>query len=116
MEIDCPVNSSSRERKGLLKVLFLQFGVIPKQLRPLWVRRENLEDAPDRDSDVPDARLATQFPRLDRDAVEWGLQVHATIMARCRRVRHAGRFRGQDSVLRRGSVMNDRYSGRSGGR
>jgi hypothetical protein len=82
VKIDCAVDRGRRERKRLLKVLFLKVRVILEQFPAIRIRRENFQRAPDGDSHPADAGVAAHFARLDRDSVEWRLEIHTAIMPR----------------------------------
>jgi hypothetical protein len=82
VKIDRAIDSSCRESERLLEIFFLKIRVLVEQLRAVRVCRENLQNAPDGDSHSANARLSTHFARLNRDPIEWRLEIHTTIMPR----------------------------------
>ncbi len=70
------------ERERLLKILFFKVRVILEQLLAIRIGRENFQHPSDRGSHSANTGLAAHFTRLDRDPVEWRLEIHTTIMPR----------------------------------
>jgi len=80
MGVDPAVNDSRGESERLLQVLLFQIGIILEKLRTFRIRRQDLEDSPDRNPHAPDTGLAAHFPGLDRDPAKRRLEVHDTII------------------------------------
>ena len=54
----------------LLYILWFEKGIINEQRRAVRISRKQFQNAANRDSHAPDARLSTAFAWLDRDAVK----------------------------------------------
>ena len=80
MKIDGAIDGSRRERKRLLKILFLKVRVVFEQFRAIRIGCEDFQYTSDGDSHSANTGLATHFAGLDRDPVEWRLEMHTTIM------------------------------------
>jgi hypothetical protein len=83
VETDRTVDGCGGECERLPEIFFFQVWEIFEQLRPIGMRCEHLEYAPDGDPHSTDARIAAQLSRLDCDSIKKRTKRHAVIIAPC---------------------------------